>query len=95
LIGTPTVGLLMAWKIDVRLDKDQNNVGTVVGTWNDLTYGMFTYTKRVKTDTGGASGYMTEAIAARDAWQLKQVDNTTKAAYLLNLMNTNDEQVEV
>ena len=57
----------MTWKIDVRLDKDQNNVGTVVGTWNDLTYGMFTYTKRVKTDTGGASGYMTDAIAARDA----------------------------
>ena len=85
------------WKISVQYDADQNDVGTVSGTWTDpnLDYGIFTFSKRIKATTAGVNSFVAEAIAARNVWQVKQEANVAGAIFVLNKINTTDPKVEV
>lgn len=72
---------MAAWEIQVILDPDSNDVGTVIATWTE-TAGTFVYSSRAKKDAGGANAFVAAAIAARDFWQSKRTANETGAAAL-------------
>ena len=82
----------MSWIITVNLDYDQEDVGTVTGTWTDTALGAFTYSKRVKATNDGANAFVAEAIAARNIWQGKQQANINGTAVVLNKINAADPQ---
>ena len=87
----------MAWEITIHIDADQEDVGTVSGTWTDpnAALGIFTFSKRVKANVAGANEFGIEAMAARDAWQLKQQANIDKAAWVQERINSADPKVGV
>jgi len=72
---------MAAWDIQVILDQDSNDVGTVIATWTE-TAGTFVYSSRVKKDAGGVNDFIAKAIAARDFWQTKASANTVASAAL-------------
>ena len=84
----------MTWQISVNLDADQDDVGTVSGAWTDPNpdLGIFTFSKRVKANAAGANAFIAEAIAARNAWQVKQQANITGAAWVLDKINAADQK---
>ena len=87
----------MTWQISVQYDADQDDVGTVSGTWTDPNpaYGVFTYSKRIEANAAGVNAFVAKAIATRDAWQIKQQANITGAAFVLNKINLADPKAGV
>ena len=85
------------WEITVQYDADQDDVGTVSGTWTDPNpaLGVFTYSKRIKASVAGADAFVAEVIAARNAWQVKQQANITGAAFVLGKINLADPKAGV
>jgi len=85
------------WKISVQYDADQNDVGTVSGTWTDpnLDYGVFAFSKRIKATAAGVNSFVTEAIAARNVWQVKQEANVAGVIFVLNKINITDPKAGV
>ena len=85
----------MSWEIKVIIDKDKSEVGSVSATWTDpdTTLGVFSYSKRTQANVTGADAFITEAIAARDVWQVYQASNNTKSAWVLGRINTADPKV--
>lgn len=82
----------MTWAITVKMDVDKTDVGNVIATWTDTTYGTFTYSERIEATSAAATAFVNEAIAARNAWQTKQSDDATKETYILGLFSSNDPQ---
>ena len=82
----------MSWQITVILDLDQADVGTCSAVWTDpiVALGVFSYSVRVKANVASVDAFIAEAIARRNAWQLKQQDNINKAAYVLGKINAAD-----
>jgi len=83
---------MAAWDIQVILDADSNDVGTVIATWTETapTIGTFVYSSRAKKDLAGANAFIASAIAARNFWQTKKAANETAAATLKTMINTAD-----
>lgn len=84
----------MTWTIKIRYDADQDDVGSISATWTEQEDVDFTYSDRIKSNQAGANAFIAEAIAARDVWQDKQLENVNKAAWVLGQINTVDPQVE-
>ncbi len=80
----------MEWEIKIKFDDDQIDVGSISLTWSDPTYGNFTHSGRIKANQEGATVFITAAIAARDVWQDKQLENSNKAAWVLDQINALD-----
>ena len=80
---------MATWNIQVILDADSNDVGTVIATWTE-TAGTFVYSSRAKKDAGGVNDFIAKAIAERDFWQTKKAANETAAATLKTMINTAD-----
>ena len=80
------------WEIQVNLDADSNDVGTVTATWTETlpAVGTFVYSSRAKKDAGGANAFVAVAIAARDFWQSKKAANEAGAAALKTKINNDD-----
>ena len=76
---------MAAWEIQVILDPDSNDVGTVIATWTE-TAGTFVYSSRAKKDLAGANAFIAAAIAARDFWQTKSTANTAASATLRTMI---------
>jgi len=85
----------MSWEITVNIDRDKTDVGRVSATWTDpdTDLGVFSFSKRISISVADADIFIVEAIAARDAWQVWQTSNNTKAAWALNRLNTADPKV--
>jgi hypothetical protein len=69
----------MSWQITVTIDKDKVDVGNVSAIWTDpdTALGVFSFSQRIQADVDGADAFISEAIAARDAWQVWQGNNNT------------------
>jgi len=80
----------MSWKIEVQLDSDQADVGTITATWTDPILGEFSFSKRVKANAAGATAFVSAAVAARDVWQVKQQAGLDGASWILGKINTAD-----
>lgn len=80
---------MAAWEIQVTLDNDSNDVGTITATWTE-TAGVFIYSSRAKKDAGGANAFVAAAIAARDFWQSKRSANDAAATALKTKIMTTD-----
>jgi len=85
----------MAWEITVNIDKDKTDVGNVSATWTDpdIVLGVFSFSRRIKANVTGADVFITQVIAARDAWQIWQTENNIKAVWALGRLNTADPKV--
>lgn len=81
------------WEITVQYDADQDDVGSVNGTWTDPALGVFTFSNRVKATADGVNAFAADAIAARDVWQVKQAANISGAAFVLDKINIADPQI--
>ena len=80
----------MSWQIQVSLDADSADVGTVTATWTEKTGEIFTYS--VRSNRSDADNQIARAIIARDEWQKKNTLNAQSAADLLTAMNAADPQ---
>jgi len=81
------------WKITVRYDLDQVNVGTVTAVWTDATFGNFTYSKRIQATAEKVNLFVAEAVVARSAWQVKKQANVAGETFVLNKINLADPQI--
>lgn len=80
----------MAWtKTTININTNLADVGSVTATYEDATYGTFTYSEqRITADTGGKAAFATAANAAKDSWRTEQ---STLAGYdsaLLTALNS-------
>lgn len=83
----------MTWAIQIKYDADQDDVGSISATWTDQIYGDFTYPCRIKASQSEVTIFITDAIAARDTWQGKQLASVNKAAIVLDQINALDPKV--
>ena len=83
----------MTWAIKIKYDADQDDVGSISATWADPIYGDFTWSDRIKSNAAGANAFIVKAIAARDAWQIKQDASITGINWVLGQINSADQQV--
>ena len=81
------------WKITVRYDLDQANVGNVTAVWTDTTFGDFAYSKRIQATAEKVGLFVAEAVVARSAWQVKKQANVASETFVLNKINLADPQV--
>jgi len=81
------------WTINLKLDNDSNDVGSVTATWTEPTGEVFSFPRRLKNDTANINAFGVEVVAARDAWQVKEAANISGAAFLLNKLNLYDPKV--
>ena len=77
----------MAWAFVVQFDDDKLNVGSLTGTFTDTDSTVFTFSERLQATAAALSGYVTAAIAARNAWQSKKAADaaaltSVKAAFV-------------
>ena len=83
----------MSWEVVVTLADENNTVGSVSATWTDETLGVFTYSRTARATQESADAFIARAIAKRDAWQTKQINNNIKSAWALDRLNTADPKV--
>jgi hypothetical protein len=83
----------MPWTADTKLDEGSNDVGLATMTWTEPTGNppaMFPFSRRIRANAAGANAFVAAAIAARDAWQIKEAANAAGAAILLAKINAAD-----
>jgi len=81
------------WKITVRYDLDQANIGNATAVWTDTTFGDFAYSKRIQATAEKVNVFVAEAIVARNAWQVREQANVAGEVIILNKINLADPQV--
>jgi len=89
----------MGWTVKREIDVIPKHPGNtdlpkaqIISTWSDPT-GTFIYTARCADDTASINQYSADAIAARDAWQAKNVQNAGLGIAVLTRINNTDSQV--
>jgi len=77
----------MAWTAHVTLDADKNDVGSATATWNEGQGDEFAYSRRARVSQAEGQAFALEAIAARDAHELKAAREATLSAALATMLN--------
>jgi hypothetical protein len=82
----------MPWVVSVSVDADKTNVGTATATFTDpVDNTPFTYSERALLTAGNAPGFVTRAVAARNAWQTTKTRETNAASALVTNFGTAGE----
>lgn len=74
----------MTWTTQAQFDPDQADVGLATATWTELAGDVFMFSLRIKATAAGANAFVAAAIAARNAWRVKNAANAAGATTLLN-----------
>lgn len=80
------------WTITVKYDEDSDQVGSVSATWTEGE-ATFAHSARIRATVAGVDAFVADAVAKRNQWQSKEADNISGAAFVLDKINTADEQV--
>lgn len=74
----------MAWVVNVTIDPDKTNVGTASAVFTDTDGSTFTATARATLIAANATSFVSQAIAARNAWQTRKTSEANDRTVLIN-----------
>lgn len=82
------------WAIQIANDPDTTGVGTISTVWTEMDGTTFSLSERSTINEAGQVAFIAKAIAARDAWRQKKVDDAAAADVLLFRLNATDTEVK-
>lgn len=82
----------MSWQIQIADDPDTTGEKTATATWTEVSGKVFSYTMRGKATVGAVNAFVAVAIAARNAWQVKNIVTATQEANVLTKILAADPQ---
>lgn len=78
----------MSWQITIIDDPDTTGEQTVIATFVDPVYGVFTFTRRIKTIYARYVGFVAQAKASLTVWQVRQMQLTEIKDWIIEMITT-------